>query len=519
MNTNNQYFSTNDPEWFVKFKEKVDISNDDYVSSPEFQKLSTEVTWDFDSKTFITKAWWIEKNKIGQKRLEHIYSPYMFGITRKLKPYELKNKAWIHVLEKKSLNATNATMYYDIWKYFYRGKKGLVERLEQLGFYLSDFVDDQNKIKLLFLLYCFEKKIELYIPPFLGNSTPEDKKKKLYISSFLGNPTLENIDDSILQHQNKNGMLMLFLKCQVRRELSSQYILDVDAAFTKFHFEWDNFLKNKILRHVQSKNLQLLKNIYSNLLSFTKSFSVLSRGPKPFSRNDILEAFYLKLVQHEHIGMALDQQNICLQTCTYSLQNTALITPDYYSLHKIMPAATAKNFLKDNKLDILAFIHKGEKVSDSTAKMYDKLLEEWDQFKEMIDFNMYGNKDSINGFYLIAYIDELLILKENPKLKIQNHYYRYQTSELKSLYNELPNGRNARTKTQRALIERVSKRFFSYLNIAEEFQYAKKIEMCIDDLLIKIFSCSSLQEMLHRHDFLFEKVIEIELNSLGYQIL
>ena len=161
MNTNNQYFSTNDPEWFVKFKEKVDISNDDYVGSPEFQKLSTEVIWDFDSKTFITKAWWIEKNKIGQKRLEHIYSPYMFGITRKLKPYELKNKAWIHVLEKKSLNATNATMYYDIWKYFYRGKKGLVERLEQLGFYLSDFVDDQNKIKLLFLLYCFEKKIEL----------------------------------------------------------------------------------------------------------------------------------------------------------------------------------------------------------------------------------------------------------------------------------------------------------------------------------------------------------------------
>ena len=74
----------------------IDLSSDDYINDPKFKELFRSfVTEDMAS---VTEAWWVEKNFVGQERLEKIYSPYAFGIERELSKEELKDYVWQKVL-------------------------------------------------------------------------------------------------------------------------------------------------------------------------------------------------------------------------------------------------------------------------------------------------------------------------------------------------------------------------------------------------------------------------------------
>lgn len=131
----------------------IDLSSDDYPNNSKFKELFKSFV--VEDTVPVTEAWWIEKNFVGQKRLEKIYSPYAFGIERKLSKEELQEHVWQKVLADR-YPEKNRTQK-DIWKYFYRNeggdndsKKGLIKRIEKLGFYLNDFENNQDKVKLLF---------------------------------------------------------------------------------------------------------------------------------------------------------------------------------------------------------------------------------------------------------------------------------------------------------------------------------------------------------------------------------
>ena len=107
----------------------IDLSSDDYIYDPKFKELfKSFVTEDMAS---VTEAWWVEKNFVGQERLEKIYSPYAFGIERKLSKEELQDYVWQKVLADKYPEKCRTQK--DVWKYFYRdeggdsdSKKGLI---------------------------------------------------------------------------------------------------------------------------------------------------------------------------------------------------------------------------------------------------------------------------------------------------------------------------------------------------------------------------------------------------------
>jgi hypothetical protein len=112
---------------------------------------------------------------------------------------EMKEYVWQKVLADKYPDKNRTQK--DVWRYFHRdeggdtdSKKGLIKRLEKLGFYLDDFKDDQDKVKLLFLLYCFEVENNVQLVPFLSN------------------PSIENVDDSFVGLETKNGELMSYQK-------------------------------------------------------------------------------------------------------------------------------------------------------------------------------------------------------------------------------------------------------------------------------------------------------------------
>lgn len=81
-------------ELLQELKEKgIDISRDNYYREPAFEKMEQETVVDIDIT--ISKAWFIEKNIVGQERLKKIYGKYAFGVEHIFSSKELSDDRWI----------------------------------------------------------------------------------------------------------------------------------------------------------------------------------------------------------------------------------------------------------------------------------------------------------------------------------------------------------------------------------------------------------------------------------------
>ena len=172
------------PEFFKQYeidrlkKLNIDINSDNYMQSPNWESLERSyVSHGF----FEQESWWIEKNLVGQERLERIYGPYMLGITRSLSEEELEERTWFDNLtsiyfdpDAESSTITPETIH----KYFYRNEKangnsserlGLIERLKRAGLDIDKFNEKQARIKLLYFLFRFERDYKVRLSAFLTN--------------------------------------------------------------------------------------------------------------------------------------------------------------------------------------------------------------------------------------------------------------------------------------------------------------------------------------------------------------
>lgn len=486
----------------------IDISKDDYIDNPKFQELTKGFIC--GNGETVTEAWWIEKNLVGQERLERIYSPYMFGIERKLTKDELKDSVWQNVLAERFSGDKQHTVK-DVWHYFYRdegtaenSKKGLIKRLEKIGFYLDDFPTDQDKVKLLFLLYCFENKYHVQIVPFLSN------------------PSIENVDDSFVGQTNKNGDLMAYLKRNIARELPKEYVNGTRDMLIFVGQSWEVQLEKIIIQldySVQGEYLEALKKISWRM---ERAVRMIGEMPKAKYQEPLLNTFYLKLSQHEDLGLEYDI--IDVNTATDELSDVIKYRPEEFRRLAYMPINKADlvSFLRDNKEDVICFVYEKDDITSYERKRYDVVVEKLPNFIAMLDLNTKAiTAEKISKLYAIVYMQEILRL--DKKYKIENSYYRYKTSELKSLNTELNYGTEAKRKSQIALIKRVNKRFYKYAGKPEEAKYAMDAEIYMDMIISRIYEANSLEDMLYIHNlflnytdtiFLLDEQIEAAMKRL-----
>ena len=386
----------------------IDLSLDGYINDPKFKELFRSfVTEDMAS---VTEAWWVEKNFVGQERLEKIYSPYAFGIERKLSKEELQDYVWQKVLADKYPEKCRAQK--DVWKYFYRdeggdsdSKKGLIKRLEKLGFYLDDFKDDQNKVKLLFLLYCFEVENNVQLVPFLSN------------------PTIENVDDGFVGLETKNGELMSFLKRNIAKELPKGYVARVRDTLVMIGKQWEEQLEKIIIRidySLDGEYLLELKRIARQMQTGVKTMLLM---PRAEYEEPLLQTFYLKLSQHEDIGLEMDL--IDVNYSNQEAEGTIEYHPDEFRILAYKPIKKSEmvKYLKDSKDEIINLVYEKDDVTSYERKRYDVVVEKMSEYIDMINLNTKAAEvEALPKLYAISYMQELL--KIDKKHKIENYYYR-----------------------------------------------------------------------------------------------
>lgn len=478
----------------------IDLSSDNYIDNPKFKELSKSfVTEDMVS---VTEAWWVEKNFVGQERLEKIYSPYAFGIERKLSEEELKEAVWQKVLADRYPEKSRTQK--DVWRYFHRdeggdtdSKKGLIKRLEKLGFYLDDFKDDQNKVKLLFLLYCFEVEHNVQLVPFLSN------------------PSIENVDDSFVGLETKNGELMSYLKRNIAKELPKGYAAKVRDCLVAIGRQWEAQLEKIVIRIDYSLDGEYLSELQRIARQMKSGVKTMLEMPRADYEDPLLQTVFLKLSQHEDAGLEMDIIDVNLanqdeeESIKYHLDEYKLLA------YKPINKKDIAKYLKESKDEIINLVYEKDDISAYDRTRYDVIVDKFSEYLDMLNLNTkLSDTEIVSKLYAIAYMQELITI--DKKYKIENFYYRYKTTELKTLNNEVNYGIQAKRKSQLALIRRVNKRFYRYAGKQEEAKYAAEAEMYMDMMISRIYEANSLGDMLFLHNYFMNYTDAVFL--LGKQI-
>lgn len=480
----------------------IDIRKDDYRDNEKFLELNNEYV--HNGKFFEPLSWWIEKNIVGEERLIKIYGKYALGVDAELTEKEMKLSSMYKAIMEEHpeiVAEDNLKMYF-----FRKGKEtkedeerkrlGLVYRLKEWGVDLCDksFKNDkQGYLKLLFFLYNFESK------------------KQINVIKMLMNPTLENVDNRLVGDVTRNGSLLGELKENIARAVSDEYIYMVKGTLSTIAQEWEKqIVKIRLYpdRRKSEENYNDLVRIEGyvkrlvDLLEQDFDYDLSGDKGIPKYQDSILETFYLKLCQHESLGREydiLDISNIELEVpmtdIEYKQEELEILE------NKMIDKSYIEEYITSKRRALAKLVFHKEKISGNDYKKFDKATSNVKNCIEMLDNNTkYCLCESVPSLLVVAIIKEILDM--DKKEVIDNKFYHRTTADKKTLNTELVNGKDAFRKNQMAWVAKIIRRYNMCQRERKDIILARTIEKYIDKIMIRIYKCNSINDMIFLHNFI-----------------
>lgn len=439
---------------------------------------------------------------VEQVKTKEIYGKYELGNKYKFSKNELKESVWFHELADKDPKSKHIEV--DVYRYFYRNEKlndgterlGLIERLKKLGYDIQKFGKCSERVKLLYFLYCFEHE------------------KKMELMPFLGKPTLENVDNSLVGDITRNGALMKEIKCSVAKEIDAQYIVALNKNIVRIGKHWKINIEKVLGMLDACENGNYIKELERIEQQMRILLMTIEDKKNVKYKDSALETFYLKLVQHESLGRELD----IIEALEYAMKDLDCNLTYRSSEYKELAFCTVKEneegtailkYIEQNRKELAQFVFGQDNISSNMFKKFDIAVEKIKYYFDMLqDNSRFKLNEGIPILVIVVCIQEIIVM--DKKYKVPNSFYRHESGDLKTLNAELKLGTSAFRKNQIVWVERVNCRFNFHRGTMEEKLLVQKIQTSMDRLLIKIYECDSLKDMMCIHEY---------LNTMVYIIL
>jgi hypothetical protein len=482
-------------------KYKIDIRQDDYdtQNNNAFRKL--DYIFVSEGGRLISESWFVEKYMIGLEKIEEKYSCYLMGIERKLTTEELEWDSLYGELDNKYPGS-------DARRNIIRNeadKPGLLQRIKStFGFdIIEDFPNQQPaRMKLVYLLYCFERDFNVEF------------------TSYFNNQTLENLDDIIINEQTKNGHLLEYLRRHLVRELDVNFIRSVNTSCCKMIEDWENQLRELMFKLdtlvTRDTKDELYRECNLALELFEPVAYITEHGKY---KHNLLETTYLKLWQYENICKEKEILEITERTQEFLAE-----LPDDLSEYQKLAGKTVlkenlQEFLsdKDNRKHLAKLIFMTDKVDSNKYKKYDTASEKIEYYLDILNQNTSVNKFiDIPQLLVVAAMQEIIFIDKTEF--INNPFYRHTTSEKeRTLNSDLPNGTNAFRKNQLAWVGRVNTRYNAYNGRKEEALLAYRTQSALDKIIYKLCEINSVKDMWVFHNFFMQLAEEVLIAEELYE--
>lgn len=468
---------------------KINLNSEDYRKEQGWKSLEKMLMTDTEKMYIYSEAWFVEQYFLTREQYIKVNSCYAMGTGRKLDFVEMNMEAMCEALSINSLECYEMDIE-DIKRDITRkDKKGLIIRVNELfGFDIESFDDKNEEYKLLFLFRRFEGKY--------GSKT---------LGEFLRKPSLENVDNTCAGVETVNGEMMLFLKYELEKELPPDFIFEAKSVMAAIAEGWEKqirVIRSELDRNLYLDNSEEIERTYRAVGGYAQFYNKTTYCHGRI-KHSLLETVYIKLIEHEMLGLEYDIIDV-----GQSLQDLQYYNTDDQDFYKKLAEKKVRidcvdDFLEKYYYDMIRWVLKKDKTTSNEKDRYERAAVKVKHFVKMFQENTkYREKEEVDVLLLVICIREYLSMKS--KDIVENKYYRAGDLAKKSIKSELTENLT-RQKSKAVWIERVMRRYNACFHDMKLVSMVRDTEKYLDWLFVRNLQTNSIEDLryIYMH-FMFE---------------
>jgi hypothetical protein len=327
----------------------------------------------------------------------------------------------------------------------------------------------------------------------------------MQLSKMLGNPTLENVDNSAVMKETRNGDILRKLKEDISLEMPFERVYSCNYVLIDIIGDMDKLrdYTRKILMQKEDINLAELQHDIEQIPLPSK---IESKCSEP---ENLFELVYLKLIQHENMGRTKDIESINVTFEDYPKANQLF---DSLVKDVEVPTYEAKEYLMENRNRLAIIVFEKSKLSSNEFRKYDTAVTNIDKMIDVVCSNTMAKGNYLPEKLLITILQVYIHFDKNHL--IENFFYGYKSGDQKSLNTEKKRGSDAFHKNQIAISKFIFDTLYKKSGHGELLNLIYQFESHTDKVGEMILSCNSIEKMRLMYDNIKDKLRVIPCNAI-----
>jgi hypothetical protein len=427
-----------------------------------------------------------------------------------IKEWEMDGKYRDKAAERKAMEVEGKTI--ELVDNFNR-KGGLKERLKSiLNFDLALFEKNntEHKAEICKIIYFFHMLENKHIPKMLG-----DSRSYFNVLQFFDKPSMENIDNSFLGMETRNGIIIKYIKTSLEKELSLQAKANIKNAISYIVGSWDEFLDNKRI------HADFLAG-YGCECNFDEIINLLnSVSQKPLTSEKItgsrwtqfspIETLYLKVVQHEYLGQIKDISTVnSIQIeADYDVPSDLIEEMKQLDKRKI-DINNIEKYIDENALKIEKYIYfRTESDKENRRRIRDckekvvKLIEFCSRARPLVNM-----ENVLTELFIISCLQAILTDSGNETFNYTFYGYQNYQKRKPQVQGALKGDKSPNDALKNYWVRKVMDHWYANIGRYGLRSKLRELEMICDDVIRRILACSNIDEMLKTHSSYYNKISE-----------
>jgi len=497
------YYNENELKDFLK---KIDFNDEQLFDNPKYKKLSRrKVLLKSDNSIregIVNVDYYCEKYILTQEQINKLKpSRYDINTTHNIDGFKVNYEDLSRELHEECDRKVDQRCIRDKLV----GKGGIADGLEKnLKIKLSNYAEEKIAInKLLKLLYKLEKR-----------DRPGAKKKKSNVTLMLRKPTLENVDNSVINYDTANGKIINYVKNEVMKELTPEFIGRVKFAVHETVGIWAENVLNMLLKTMDGtisddlllERLALVESRLKKIVLNAQKQQDVSK----LKRHALFEIFYLKIIQSENIAREKNLQEINQWILNVEWEHKGKITIKKQVIQEPLLESYIEKNIGMIAMHVYYSINPSEEQKNEVLagiKYYKKIFELMERHTKT-SYTVYCPSFKL----IIACIQTYLKCKEDD-IKYYNGYYGTD-GNAKTLISVLKNNGRDQEAYELCWVGLVQYKYYVNKGYKKSYSKLKDIENQFSMLIIAMLNMNNIYEMQ-----IFNAVIsKLVWDSIRYKI-
>ncbi|KOR89227.1 hypothetical protein [Paenibacillus solani] len=413
----------------------------------------------------------------------------------------------IEEIRLETFNELAGTPWDDEPKYDYEniknklfGTSGLRDNLKQrVGFDTAPYRQFQKyeELKLLKILYRTEKH----------------HSEKVNITKLLGDLSLEIVDRSVLGETSVHGQIVTELLTQVHLAIEQRFPASANQAIIDLTMAWnEKLLQIGALTHsprpkeVRMAELQRIQDYGKRLLERLDE-------PQPVSDKNLLESFYLRVLQLKQIARTHDIDRVT-NFIASSKQTEDLrkqeVRPMPFPPSVITDAVT---FVREHMNAVAPFIYPGEQITEKHRRFLLKQATAVPELLAQYNKQKIGDQQELTTLFLLSCLQEIelshSLIEGDDEYAFKNEYYLAdgKPRTLTSVFKKMTKQMNVEEVFQLVWTIKLERRINANLGRLDEYLLLVDIGTVCNQMIKKTMQLPDLGTMHVWNEFLLSQMI------------